>query len=265
MSEGLQLGLNGKVAIVTGGTQGIGRAIAEALLNEGAKVVVCARKQPESLPTAKNGASASFVAADVRKIAQIDEVIAQTVREHGQIDVLVNNAGGSPYVPAAEASPRFSEAIIGLNLLAPLLFSQQVNAVMQGQDQGGAIVHVTSVSGRRASPGTAAYGAAKAGLINLAKSQAVEWAPRVRVNCVTAGLVRTERSLSHYGDEASLARVAATVPLGRMGTPDDIANVVCFLASDAAGYVSGADLVVDGGGQWPAFLIAAQAANKGKS
>lgn len=256
--------LAGKVAIVTGGTQGIGAAIASALLEDGAEVFVCARREPSQVPTSADGRAAHFVSADVRELAQIDAVIGAATSRFGRLDVLINNAGGSPYVPAAEASPRFSEAIIRLNLLAPLLFSQRANAVMQGQAEGGAIVHITSVSGRRASPGTAAYGAAKAGLINLAQSQAVEWAPKVRVNCVTAGLVRTDKSLSHYGDEAGIERVAKTVPLGKMAAPADIANVACFLASPLAGYVSGADLVVDGGGQWPAFLVAAQAGSTNK-
>src|SRR5947209_1675332 len=99
---------------------------------------------------------------------------------------------------------------------------------MQGQDEGGCIVNVASVSGMRPSPGTAAYGAAKAGLINLTQSLAVEWAPKVRVNCVTAGLIRTEQAELHYGDEAAQARVAATVPLGRLGEPADVASACLF-------------------------------------
>ena len=254
--------MKGQVVLVTGGTQGIGLAIAQGFAAAGAQVVVCARNAPTTPidPTDQ----IQFMAADVRKVDQTTALIAAVQAQYGHLDVLVNNAGGSPYVPADKASPRFSEAIIGLNLLAPLVLSQLANELMQNQSQGGAIVHVTSVSGRRASPGTAAYGAAKAGLINLAKSQAVEWAPKVRVNCVTAGLVRTDKSLQHYGDEEGIARVAATVPMGRMATPDDIANACLFLASPLASYISGTDLVVDGGGQWPAFLVAAQNVNKGE-
>src|SRR5690606_13046189 len=127
-------------------------------------------------------------------------------------------------------SPRFSEAIIRLNLLAPLNLSQAANAVMQKQNEGGAIINIASVSGVRPSPGTAAYGAAKAGLLNLSTSLAIEWAPKVRVNCITAGLIRTEQSHLHYGDEAGVQAVAQTVPLERMATPEDIGDACLYLA-----------------------------------
>jgi NAD(P)-dependent dehydrogenase (short-subunit alcohol dehydrogenase family) len=172
--------------------------------------------------------------------------------------VVVNNAGGSPPADAATASPRFSTSIVALNLLAPLHVAQAANAVMQEQDEGGAIVNIGSVSGLRPSPGTAAYGAAKAGLINLTATLAVEWAPKVRVNCVSAGMVHTESSDLHYGDEAGVAAVAATVPLGRLADPGDVAEACLFLASPAASYISGANLVLHGGGERPAFLGAAE-------
>ena len=116
------------------------------------------------------------------------------------------------------------------------------------------------MSGLRPSPGTAAYGAAKAGLINLTRTLAVEWAPKVRVNCVVAGMIATEAAEDHYGGAAGLAAVAATVPLGRMGTPDDVAGACLFLASPLASYVSGAALEVHGGGEGPAFLAALRGA-----
>jgi NAD(P)-dependent dehydrogenase (short-subunit alcohol dehydrogenase family) len=171
--------------------------------------------------------------------------------------VVVNNAGGSPAADAATASPRFSTAIVALNLLAPLQLSQAANARMQTQPDGGTIINVGSVSAQRPSPGTAAYGAAKAGLANLTRSLAVEWAPKVRLNVVTGGLIRTEQSHLHYGDDEGVARVAATVPLGRLAEPSDIGDACVFLASPLASYISGADLVVHGGGERPAFLAAA--------
>jgi len=252
----------GKVVLVTGGVSGIGRGIATAFLATGAEVVVCARNPPAT-PVEAGGRQARFVAADVRDVEQLDRVVAAAVEPHGRLDVLVNNAGGSPAADAATASPRFSAAILQLNLTSPLWLAQRANAVMQGQDGGGVIVNIASVSGVRPSPGTAAYGAAKAGLINLTQSLAVEWAPKVRVNAVVAGPIRTEKAHLHYGDEAGVAAVAATIPLGRLGTPDDIAGVCLFLASPLAAWVSGAAVTVHGGGERPAFLTAAEAARRG--
>ena len=257
MTAGFELA--DKVVIVTGGTQGVGRGIALRFLELGARVIVCSRREPEQLPQA-SGSSALFVATDVREIEQIDRAIAVTLERFGRLDVLVNNAGGSPPADAASASPRFSAAIVALNLLSPLNFSQRANAVMQRQESGGAIVNVASVSGVRASPGTAAYGAAKAGLLNLTQTLAVEWAPKVRVNAVTAGLIRTEHADLHYGDEAGIARVSATIPLGRLGEPGDVADACVFFASPLARYVSGANLLLHGGGERPAFLEAAREA-----
>ena len=129
---------------------------------------------------------------------------------------------------------------------------------MQEQDEGGVILNIASVSAMRPSPGTAAYGAAKAGLLSLTQTLAVEWAPKVRVNAVTAGMIRTELAHLHYGDEDGIARVAATVPLGRMGEPRDVGDACLFLASPLASYVSGASLLMHGGGEKPAFLGAAK-------
>lgn len=128
-----------------------------------------------------------------------------------------------------------------------------------GGSAGGSVVMIGSVSGTRPSPGTAAYGAAKAGLENLARSMAVEWAPDVRVNTLVLGMVRTELSHLHYGDESGIAAVGATVPLGRLAEPSDVGAAAVFLASDRAAYVSGASLLLHGGGERPAFLDAATA------
>jgi NAD(P)-dependent dehydrogenase (short-subunit alcohol dehydrogenase family) len=184
------------------------------------------------------------------------------VERHGRLDVVVNNAGGSPYALAAEASPRFHQKVIELNLLGMLYVSLAANAVMQRQERGGSIVSVSSVSGRRPSPGTAAYGAAKAGVDSLTASLAVEWAPKVRVNAVVAGMVATEQAELFYGDTESQAAVAGTVPLGRLARPEEIGWAAAFLASDAASYISGATLPVHGGGEPPAFLSASTANTK---
>jgi NAD(P)-dependent dehydrogenase (short-subunit alcohol dehydrogenase family) len=251
------LDLRGKVAIVTGGGRGVGRGIATRLLEQGAEVVICGRKPPESLPEA-GGRQSAFTAADVREVEQIERVVSFTRERFSRLDLLVNNAGGAPEADAATASPRFHESILRLNLIAPLHFAQQANAVMQQQESGGVIVNIASVSALRPSPGTAAYGAAKAGLLSLTQSLAVEWAPKVRVVAVTAGMIETELSHLHYGDEEGLARVASTVPLGRMGTPRDVGDLCVFLASPLASYVSGASILMHGGGEKPAFLGAAK-------
>lgn len=251
------LGFAGKVVIVTGGSRGIGRGIAERFLEEGAEVVICGRREPSALPEAA-GRRAHFLVADVREPTAIEALMRFTVARFGRLDVLVNNAGGSPPAVAATASPRFSAAIVQLNLLAPLYASQQANALMQAQEGGGVIVNIASVSGLRPSPGTAAYGAAKAGLINLTQSLAIEWAPKVRVNAVSAGIIHTEQADLHYGDEAGVARVAETIPLGRMGAPRDVADACLFLSSPLARYITGANLVVHGGGERPGFLAAAK-------
>lgn len=245
-----------RVVVVTGGARGIGRGIAERFLADGAHVVICGRNPPPS-PVG----SAIFVAADVRDPDAAASVVQAAVDRYGRLDVLVNNAGGSPSADAATASPRFSAAIVTLNLLAPLHLAQRAYAVMKDQrfDEtcGGVILNVCSVSGTRPSPGTAAYGAAKAGLLNLTQTLAVEWAPRVRVNAVTPGPVHTEQSAMHYGDEKGVAAVDATVPMGRMAAPRDVAEACFFLASPAAAYLTGANLLVHGGGERPAFLAAA--------
>jgi NAD(P)-dependent dehydrogenase (short-subunit alcohol dehydrogenase family) len=185
--------------------------------------------------------------------------VTQIVERHGLLDVVINNAGGSPPADVAEASPRFLSAIIALNLTAPLFVAQRANAVMQEQLGGGCIVNIASVSGMRPSPRTAAYGAAKAGLINLTQTLAMEFAPKVRVNCVSGGLIATEQAELFYGDDEAQARVASTVPAGRLGTPLDIAAACIFLTSPEASYISGANLVVHGGGEPPPYLGAVTA------
>jgi NAD(P)-dependent dehydrogenase (short-subunit alcohol dehydrogenase family) len=215
-------------------------------------VLVCGRTEPAEVPTV-GGVAAEFVRADVRDPDQAAAVIKTAVDRFGRLDVVINNAGGAPPAAAATASPRLHAKIIELNLTAPLHVAQAANAVMQTED-GGSIIMISSVSGTRPSPGTAAYGAAKAGLTHLAVTLAVEWAPKVRVNTVVVGLVGTESSAIHYGGADAMAAAAATVPLGRMATPQDVADACLFLSSPQASHVSGASLLVHGGGERPPFL-----------
>jgi NAD(P)-dependent dehydrogenase (short-subunit alcohol dehydrogenase family) len=251
------LRFDGQAVIVTGGCRGIGRGIAQRFAESGASVLVCCRNEPESLPD-----GVAFVAADVRDPDQVDAVIAECTKRFGRLDILINNAGGSPPADSATASPRFTAGIIGLNLTAAIVCAQRANAVMQLQDAGGAIVNIASVSGVRPSPEALAYGAAKAGLLNAAQTMAVEWGPKVRVNSVVVGLVVTEQAHLFYGDEEGIAAVGATVPLGRMADPTDIADVCVFLASPLSRYVSGAEVLVHGGGEKPAYMGAAKGTDR---
>ncbi len=255
------LDMRGRLVIVTGGARGVGAGITRRFLDAGADVAIIGRKPPESLPAA-GGRESVFFAADVRDADQLATAFEAIDARFGRIDVLVNNAGGAPYAEAATASPRFGESIIRLNLIAPLNAAQLANRRMQAQADGGTIINIASVSAIRPSPGTAAYGAAKAGLVNLTNSLAVEWAPKVRVVAVISGLVVTEQSHLHYGDDAGIAAVGRTIPLGRMAVPEDIGNVCLFLASPLAAYVSGVALTVHGGGEAPAFLAAANVEEK---
>lgn len=240
--------------VVTGGTKGIGFEIATAFLAAGADVMVCGRSVPESLPSF-DGRSATFRATDVRDPADAAGLIEDAVTAHGRLDVLVNNAGGSPDADAATVSPRFVEKIVALNLLAPFNVSQAANAVMQTQPEGGSIVNIGSVSAHDPQPGTAAYSAAKAGLLVLTKALALEWAPKVRINHITTGLIRTDSAAAVYGDDGGAA-VVRTLPIGRMAVPGDIAGACLFLSSEWASYVNGADLAVHGGGEYPARYLA---------
>jgi NAD(P)-dependent dehydrogenase (short-subunit alcohol dehydrogenase family) len=247
----IELDLTGKVVLVTGGTKGVGRGIAARFEDAGATVAVCARNPVDDLPP-----TWTYLAGDIRDGEAAFALIDSVVERLGSIDILVNNAGGGPPADTTTASPRFTERIVALNLLAPMFCSQRANHWMR-QGDGGSIVNISSVSGIRPSPTSAAYGAAKAGLVNFTMTAAMEWAPKVRVNCVTSGMVRTETAHLFYGDEAGIDAVGATVPLGRLALPSEIGDVCVYLASPLASYVTGANLVAHGGGDKPPFLDAA--------
>ncbi|GHF29489.1 putative short-chain dehydrogenase/reductase [Streptomyces mashuensis] len=246
--------LAGRVAVVTGGTRGVGAGIARAFLAAGADVVVCARRPPEE-PVTAAGRTAEFLRLNVRRPAAVEDVITRVQATYGRLDVLVNNAGGTPHRALADADACRHARVLELNLTAPLTVSLAAYRVMRGQAGGGCVLMVGSVSGTRPSPGAAAYGAAKAGLENLARTMAAEWAPLVRVNTLVPGPVRTGAARAHYGDEDGTA-VARTIPAGRLAEPEDIGAAAVFLASDAAAYITGASLLVHGGGEYPAYLTA---------
>ena len=245
-------GLSGRVVLVTGGVRGVGAGISTIFAEQGATVVTCARREVEGLPY-------EFHSCDIRDDDAVKAMIDAIVERHGRLDAVVNNAGGSPFVLTAESSAKFNRKIIELNLLGALSVSQHANEVMQSQPGGGSIVNICSLSGRRPSPGTGAYGAAKAGLESLTQTLAVEWGPKVRVNACVVGMVETEQSELFYGDADSIAAISKNVPLGRLATPADVGWAAAFLASDAASYISGASLEVHGGGEPPHYLATTNA------
>lgn len=243
----LSIDLSDHVVLVTGGQRGIGRGISAAFIQAGATVITCGRSDVE-VPLA----GTTHFQCDVRDRESVEALVDGIVDGHGRLDVLVNNAGGAPATDAATASPSFHDKIIALNLNAPLLASQVAHRAMQ--ERGGSIVNISSIGAHRPAPTIAAYAAAKAGLDSLTKSLAMEWGPKVRVNSIDVGLCRTEQTDDHYGGDDRVAKIEATIPLGRMARPEEVGNVAVFLSSDLASYVSGAWLTCDGGGEPPVFL-----------
>src|SRR6202035_1789208 len=179
------------VVLLTGGVRGVGAGISSVFAQQGATVVTCARRQVDGLPY-------EFHPCDIRDDDAVKAMVDAIVDRHGRLDVVVNNAGGSPFVLTAESSAKFNRKIIELNLIGALSVSQHANETMQNQPGGGSIVNICSLSGRRPSPGTGAYGAAKAGLESLTQTLAVEWGPKVRVNACVVGMVETEQSELFY-------------------------------------------------------------------
>lgn len=245
----LQIDFADHVVLVTGGTRGVGAGIARTFMETGAIVEVCGRTEPDAEADAPR-----FSRVDVREEDQVTRWVGELAGRHGRIDVVVNNAGGAPFTGFASASPRFHRRVTDLNFLAGVFVAQAAYPVMNAQESGGVVLNITSISARRPSPGTAVYGAAKAALESLTRSLAVEWAPRVRVNAVSSGLVETEGAADHYGKPGQMERVAATIPRGVFATAADIGRACAMLASPLAAHITGAVLNVDGGGEWPAFL-----------
>jgi NAD(P)-dependent dehydrogenase (short-subunit alcohol dehydrogenase family) len=241
--------LDGKVALITGGTRGIGRAIAEAYVSAGAAVCVMARKVDELDETrgalGAVGGTVKTFAGSAGDPDAIEACVAQCTGELGGLDVLVNNAGTNPtFGPLIETEARAVRKVLEINLEGPLLLAQAAwRASMR--DRGGVILNVASVGGVRPSPGIGAYNTSKAALIHLTRQLALELAPAVRVNALVPGLVKTffARALFEH-DEEGMAR---RFPMQRLGVPDDIAGAALFLASDASSWLTGETVVIDGG------------------
>lgn len=249
------MSFDGKTIIVTGGGRGIGRGISEAFASQGATVIICGRREPKDLPE-----NILFTPLDIREQSSAKALIDFALEKTGQVDCLINNAGGGPPVASKDASPRLTESVVKLNLLAPIYLAQAAYDALA--KSGGSIINISSVSATRSSPGSVAYGASKAGLLNVTTSLAMEWAPEVRVNAIIVGLVKTEAAADHYGGDKGIAHLSAALPMKRMGAPADIAKACLFLANPENSYVSGACLEVFGGGEPPSFLKIAEEAYK---
>lgn len=240
-----------RVVLVTGGGRGVGDGIVQVFLEAGAEVEICGRMAPETLREVE-GRSPVFTSVDVRDADQVSAWVADVLERRGHIDVVVNNAGGSPFADFIDSSPHYADKVAALNFMATAYVCHAVYPALKAS--GGSVVNITSISARRPSPGTAIYGAAKAAVESLTTSLGVEWAPEVRVNAVSCGLVETPGSADHYGDAEQFARVSATIPRGVLARPEEIGRACLMLASPLASHITGAVLNVDGGGEWPAFL-----------
>ena len=246
-----------KTVVITGGSKGIGLEITKTFLKHQANVIILARNKPKRKIQSKDNAG-YFIECDIRNTESIDSAIKDIASKYKSIDVLINNAGGAPMADSLTASPKFHEAIIDLNLTAPLNLSQKIAKKMIKQKTVSNIINISSVTATRPTPGSAAYGAAKGALVNLTKTLAVEWAPKIKVNSIIVGYIETENSILHYGSKSEIKKVAETIPLKRMGQPQDVANACVFFASDLAEWVTGSALEVHGGGESPAYLDVAK-------
>ena len=245
--------LSGRVALVTGASRGIGSAIAETLAEHGANVVLSSRKQADldaeaERINARHAEKATPIAAHAGRQEDLERLVQDVMSRFSRIDILVNNAGTNPYfgpVLGAELSAwdkTFEVNLRGYFILTKLVYEAWMEA------HGGAIVNISSIGGLRPGIGLGVYNITKAGVIMLTRQLAREIGGKVRVNAVAPGLVKTRFAEALWGNQEILDRVLAQNPMGRIGVPDEIAAAVLFLASDAASYVNGEVLVVDGGG-----------------
>ena len=257
----MNLSFSGKTVIITGASAGVGAACARAFAAHNANLVLVARGRAGLNAIAKElrqQTEVLTVAMDVADTGQCLKLLNKAEAKFGSVDVLINNAGGAPPADSSSVSERFTRSVIDLNLVAPIVFAQAASNLMHKSIGKGVIINISSVSGMRANPLGVAYGAAKAGVINATETLALEWGPAIRVLSISAGLVLTEESRSFYGDDTSVAKIASTLPMQRLGQPQDIANACLFAASDKASWMSGSNIVLHGGGDKPTYLDATE-------
>lgn len=243
-------GLGGKRAVVTGGSSGIGRSTAIALAKQGADVLIISRDEKEMRMVTSEiesfGAKAEYALVDVSDNAQVDKLIFSVIPSFGGVDVFVNNAGITVFESLLGTKPEEIQSVIATNLIGAIFCLQGVARLMLEQNRGGSIVIVTSVNAFRPLPSQAVYSSTKAALEALTRCLASDLASsNIRVNSVAPGAIHTP--MNKHFTAAIIERLASSIPLGKVGDPEDVADVVCFLASDAARYVVGSTIVVDGG------------------
>jgi len=248
--KNLCYGLDGKVAIVTGGSRGIGLDLAKTFLDQGASIVICGRKQ-EGLDAAVAELDADdrvlAVSAHVAKEADVDRLFDLAVERFGRVDVLVNNVGMNLIAGVADAEPALFSKIVESNLTGSWLCSRKAAQLMRAQ-QAGKIVSITSIAARRAAPFMGIYGIAKAAIEMLTKTLAQELAPfNIQVNAVAPCMVRTKFSQPFWSNADMLKEIVKTIPLGRIAETADVVHPVLFLCSDGAGFITGQTVMVDGG------------------
>jgi len=247
-----QFSLEGKVAIVTGASKGIGEQIARAFAEHGAKVIVSSRKQEavDEIATSivEVGGTAIGIACHVGKAEQLEALVKQTVAKFGGVDILVNNAATNPvFGNLSEADAAVFDKVMNVNVKACMLLANLCHPSMVSRG-GGSVINIASVEGMKPSPGLGIYSISKAALIMLTKSQAKEWGNQgIRSNAICPGLIQTKFSQSIWANAGILKRIEGHLPLGRMAQPDEMTGLAVFLAADASSYSTGGVFTADGG------------------